>query len=101
MNSYDRLPPLFKLLHLALLLAPLAAAWLLTQSWRAVAVTFFLGTLLLGWVFAWASGRIVRALTAQSGDEDLDAHHFHRAFVWPFLLSGPIAGAIVAFLVAA
>lgn len=100
MNAYDRLPPLIKLLHLMLLLAPVAAAGFSTRSWWVAAETFLLGTLLLGWVITSVSGRIVRAVTNGSGDESLDSYRFHRAFVWPFLLSGPIAGAIVAYFVA-
>lgn len=98
MNIYDRLPPLIKLLHLILLIGPVAAAGLLTHSWKAAGETFLWGTLLLGWAVTFALGRIIRAVIGETGDDDMDAYRFHRAFIWPFLLAGPIAGAFVAYL---
>ncbi|WGU40338.1 hypothetical protein [Phenylobacterium sp. NIBR 498073] len=98
MNAYDRLPPLAKLLHLILLIAPVAAAGILTQSWRVAGETFLWGTLFLGGAATFAIGRFIRAIIRETGDEDLDAYRFRRVFIWAFLLTGPAAGIIVAYL---
>lgn len=98
MNPYERLPVVIKVVHLLLLIAPVATAGLMTQSWKTAGETFLFGTLFLGGSLTFAAGRIAKAVVSTTGDDDVDAYRFHRAFIWPFLLTGPLAGAAVAYL---
>ncbi len=95
MNAYDRLPFGLKIIHQIILLGPAISAGIFQHSWKSAAFVFFFGTVVLGQVFNTISSALIGRL-CRLPDGEVDQTAFHRIFIWPFLASGPLGGALVA-----
>jgi hypothetical protein len=98
MNDYDRLPGGIKTVQFLAQIAPPIAAGILNRSWTDAAIVFLGGSLFLSFLVLRVFGEIVRKRHMLPNGE-IDAGPVRRAMMWPFLLSGPLCGALVALFV--
>lgn len=98
MNDYDRLPGGLKAVQFIGQLAPPLVAGILSRSWINAAIVFVAGSWILAFIVLRVYGGILRKRHMLPNGE-IDAGPVRKALMVPFLLAGPLCGALVAAII--